>query len=79
MELVGHAQCLGEIGDGEGVGRGGHTSGEGGGVGEWVVSCSGGAIEGRGMGLDEVVRGTGCWLLQREGSVGVWVGGVVGW
>ena len=31
------------------------------------------------MGVDEVVRGTGCRLLQREGSVGVWVGGVVGW
>ena len=27
MELVGHAQCLGEIGDGEGVVRGGHTVG----------------------------------------------------
>ena len=44
-----------------------------------MVSCSGGAIEGGGMGVDEVVRGTGCRLLQREGSVGVWVGGVVGW
>ena len=27
MELVGHAQCLEEIGDGEGVVRGGHTVG----------------------------------------------------
>ena len=26
--------------------------------------------------MDDVVRGTGCRLLQREGSVGVWVGGV---
>ena len=28
------------------------------------------------MGVEEIVRGTGCRLLQREGSVGVWVGGV---
>ena len=28
------------------------------------------------MGADEVVRGTACRLLQREGSVGVWAGGV---
>jgi hypothetical protein len=28
------------------------------------------------MGADEVVRGTFCQLLQREGSVGVWDGEV---
>ena len=28
------------------------------------------------MGVDDVVRGTGCRLLQRKGSVGVWAGGV---
>ena len=39
MELVSHAQCLGEIGDGEGVVRGGHTVGveKVGELGSWRV------------------------------------------
>ena len=78
MELVGHAQWLGEGGDGECVGRGGHTVGVEK-VGElengWCV-VQGVLSKLGGMGADEVVK-TCCRLLQREGSIGVW-GGEVG-
>ena len=76
MVLGGRAQWLRESSGEEGEGKGGRTVAVEEVVGLKYGWCVFHGVLSKlgGVGADEVAGGTGCWLLQREGSVGVWDG-----